>query len=324
MHKMLLNQARVDLTLKPAGPVLIKGGDALTAADPSRPDMAFVRTHRNGLETVYFPGSSIKGAIRSHCERIARTFAGTGGFDWRQMACDPLDDKKCCAKVHQKKKGGAQDAEGDERSAEDIYRDACFTCQLFGNTTLASHITFDDAYPLGEYRLEERNGVAIDRVFGSVRHGPFQFETLVSGEFTTTIRVHNFTCAHLGLVLLALRDLRDQYLLIGFGKSRGLGRLDAEFTGFTLSSRSHNAGEASFPGVALDLHTDYIPAQNGSRRWVEVDKDFVSLAGGAEDSFRGHTWSFSEAVAVENAFAPFAQAWVDAFGVAAAKEVTNG
>ncbi len=319
---MLLNQARIDLTLRPAGPVLIKGGDALTAADPSRPDMAFVRTHRNGHETVYFPGSSIKGAIRSHCERIARTFADAGGFDWRQMACDPLDEKKCCAKVHEKKKGGDQDEESDARSAEEKYRDACFICQLFGNTSLAGHITFDDAYPTGEVKLEERNGVAIDRVFGSVRHGPFQFETLVSGEFTTTIRVHNFTCAHLGLVLLALRDLRDQYLLIGFGKSRGLGRLDADFTGFTLSSRSGKAGEAVFPGVALDLHSAYMPPPNGPRRWVAADNDFVSLAGDASDSFRGHTWSFTGPAAVEQAFAPFADAWVNAFG--SSGEAANG
>ncbi|HCU38305.1 MAG TPA: CRISPR-associated protein [Armatimonadetes bacterium] len=325
MHKMLLNQARIDLILRPDGPVLIKGGDALTAADPSRPDMAFVRTHRNGHETIYFPGSSIKGAIRSHCERIARTLAFAGNYDAERMACDPLDDEKCCAKVHGTKTGavaGDEHTEGDDPSAEDKYRDACFTCQLFGNTTLAGHITFNDAYPTGEVTLEERNSVAIDRVFGSVRHGPFQFETLVAGEFTTTIRVHNFTCAHLGLVLLALRDLRDQYLLIGFGKSRGLGRLDADFTEFTLSSRSAKAGEAVFPGVARDLTSVYIPQQTGSLRWVAADKDFVSIGGGVQDDFLGHTWVFSGAEAVESAFKPFRQAWVDCFRTA--KEGTNG
>ena len=77
MHRVLLNRATIRLALRPAGPVLIKAGES--GVDPSLPDMRFVRTHRDGVEQVYFPGSSLKGAVRSHCERIARTFAGSGG-----------------------------------------------------------------------------------------------------------------------------------------------------------------------------------------------------------------------------------------------------
>jgi CRISPR/Cas system CSM-associated protein Csm3 (group 7 of RAMP superfamily) len=46
---------------------------------------------------------------------------------------------------------------------------------MFGNTSLASRVRIEDAYPDRDKpkpKLEERNGVAIDRVFGSVAVGP--------------------------------------------------------------------------------------------------------------------------------------------------------
>ncbi len=61
MHKRLLNEAILSIAIEPHGPILIKAGDK--GADPTLPDMEFVRT--NG--TPYLPGSSLKGVIRAHC-----------------------------------------------------------------------------------------------------------------------------------------------------------------------------------------------------------------------------------------------------------------
>lgn len=322
MHRMLLNKALIELELRPAGPVLVKAGEAAAAANPSLPDMQFVRTRRNGEPTVYFPGSSLKGALRSHCERIGRTFAFAGGLRETHVACDPVNEGKCCAQAILKPgKGhdGGKETEMYQVPASVKYRMSCFVCQLFGNTTLAGHIIFDDAYPDGKVTLEERNGVAIDRVFGSVRQGPFQYETLVAGKFSTTIRLSNFTCAHLGLLLIALRDLAEQHLLVGFGKSRGLGRLHADLKRLTLSSRSPEADETTFPGIALDLSTldpGYLPADGEDKAWVSPGDDLALLSGGetAVDDLDGRTWVLKTPNDINVARTSFTDAWLAAFG----------
>jgi CRISPR/Cas system CSM-associated protein Csm3 (group 7 of RAMP superfamily) len=220
MHKRLFNEALIKLTISPAGPILIKAGEG--AADPTQPDMSFVRTNHNGREAVYLPGSSLKGVIRAHCERLARTVEGKG-----KLACDPLDDRSSCSKRLEK--------EGREWPSWRKHAKSCFLCQLFGNTSFASHFLISDAYPEGEEpRREERNGVAIDRVFGSVAVGPFNYETVTSGTFPATLHFKNFTLAQLGLVALALRDLAAKRMRLGFGKSRGLGLVSAEVNAMTL------------------------------------------------------------------------------------------
>ena len=225
MHKRLFNEAIIDLTLSPSGPILIKAG--ASGADPTRPDMEFVRTWRGGKTTVYLPGSSLKGVLRSHCERIARSLAT--GRDGLAFACDPLDARASCSeRLNRRSRDLNRDLSGQEAHAE-----SCFICQLFGNTSLASHLRIEDAYPAASPRLEPRNGVAIDRVFGSVAVGPFNFETVTEGEFPTCIQVKNFTLAQLGLLALAIRDLQAGRIGLGFGKSRGLGQVTARVTRFT-------------------------------------------------------------------------------------------
>jgi hypothetical protein len=64
--------------------------------------------------------------------------------------------------------------------------------------------------------------------------GPFNYETVVGGSFTTRIDLKNLTLAQLGLLGLALRDLAEGRVAIGFGKSRGLGRVTVSFDELTL------------------------------------------------------------------------------------------
>jgi CRISPR-associated RAMP protein (TIGR02581 family) len=218
MHKRLLNEATLDFTIVPEGPILVKAGD--TGADPTRPDMEFVRTWRDGEQVVYLPGPSLKGVIRSHCERIVRT-VGEG------RSCNPVVKEESCV--------GQNDLK-QEHDGKHVHSHSCFVCQMFGNTVLAGRVRTKDAYPLDpdEVRTEERNGVAIDRVFGSVAVGPFQMEVVTSGEFQTKIAIRNFTIAQLGLLALALRDLKLGRVSVGFGKSRGLGHVTLNWDKLTL------------------------------------------------------------------------------------------
>jgi CRISPR-associated RAMP protein (TIGR02581 family) len=226
MFKQLYNEASITLRIEPDGPILIKASES--GADPTRPDMEFVRTIYKGQETVYLPGSSLKGVLRAHCERLARTVqadAVARELSERRLSCDPLHASLSCGQQWEAEKRQRRRA----LPTAELYQRSCFVCRLFGNTALASHLRLTDAYPRDPagVRTEERNGVAIDRVFGSVAVGPFNYETATAGVFICAIQVRNFTIAQLGLLALTLRDLETQRLGVGFAKSRGLGRVQA-------------------------------------------------------------------------------------------------
>lgn len=231
MHKRFVNQCTIDLTIVPCGPILIKSGKE--GADPTKPDMEFVETYHAGGRSIYLPGSSLKGAIRAHAERIVRTVGRdkrptNGNALWASNPLN-LDELKYL------------DALSDPK---DIYRLSCFTDQMFGNTSIASRVRIEDAYPVDskQLKVEERNGVAIDRVFGSVAVGPFNYQVCTSGEFHTKIHLKNFSLAQLGLIGLVLRDLNEGWFGLGFAKSRGLGMVEVKL----------NSAVVQYPGCVLE------------------------------------------------------------------------
>ncbi|MHC5860019.1 RAMP superfamily CRISPR-associated protein [Nostoc sp.] len=236
MHKRFVNHCTLDLTIIPDGPILIKSGRE--GADPTKPQMEFVETYHAGGRTIYLPGSSLKGAIRAHAERIVRTIGDdrkpedpnriwasnpllTNDYDYLN---DPDDTKK-------------------KLPAPAIYKESSFTDQIFGNIAIASRLRIEDAYPDTSVpvKIEERNGVAIDRVFGSVAHGPFDYQVCTNGAFQTKIHLKNFSLAQLGLIALVLRDLDAGLFGIGFAKSRGLGIVRLEY----------NSAVVQYPGCIL-------------------------------------------------------------------------
>jgi CRISPR/Cas system CSM-associated protein Csm3 (group 7 of RAMP superfamily) len=250
MHRRLVNEATLDLALWPDGPLLVKAAD--TGADPTRPDMEFVRTHRAGAETVYLPGSSLKGALRAHCERIARTVGGETAARRPRLSCNPLRDDP--DGPHYSCNRRLRRIPPNESTPERLYRESCAVCQLFGNQHVAAHLRTADAYPPAPPRAEQRTSVAIDRVHGSVAQGPFNYEVVTEGRFETRLALRNFSLAQLGLVALALRDLADGRLALGFGKSRGFGRMGLEIAsaGFRYPGCAVQDGELrTLAGVVI-------------------------------------------------------------------------
>lgn len=242
MHKRFVNHCTIDLTIIPDGPILIKSGKE--GADPTKPDMEFVETYHAGGSSIYLPGSSLKGAIRAHAERIVRTVGKetrtNSSLPW---ANDPLNDKYEYLK---------------DKSSSDIYKLSSFTDQIFGNTSIASRLRIEDAYPDKSIplKLEERNGVAIDRVFGSVAVGPFNYQVCTSGQFRTKIHLKNFTLGQLGLIGLVLRDLNDGWFGLGFAKSRGLGTVEVKL----------NQAVVQYPGCILS-EDKQILAVGSDKQW---------------------------------------------------------
>lgn len=244
MHKQFVNQCTIDLALVPCGPILIKSGKE--GADPTKPDMEFVETYHAGGRSIYLPGSSLKGAIRAHAERIVRTVGRdkrptNGNALWASNPLN-LDELRYLDTLS---------------DAKDIYRLSSFTDQMFGNTSIASRVRIEDAYPVDpkQLKIEERNGVAIDRVFGSVAVGPFNYQVCTSGEFRTKIYLKNFSLAQLGLIGLVLRDLNEGWFGLGFAKSRGLGMVEVKL----------NSAVVQYPGCVIE--NQQICSLGGQGQW---------------------------------------------------------
>jgi len=216
MHKRRVNELTLDLIIEPQGPILIKSGkDA--GADPGLPAMSFVRTLHpvTGERTIYLPGSSLKGVLRSHSERIIRTVFANDP----KACCDPLSKNDSCWARHR-----------DVKETAEQYQSLCLACKIFGHMVNAGHLRTADAYPAQAMdALPVRNGVAIDRLSGGVAVGPFDMEVAVEGKFETRLSLINFELWQVGLLALALRDLAEGRLPLGFAKTRGLGQVQATF-----------------------------------------------------------------------------------------------
>ncbi len=273
MHRQVVNELRLGYAIEPRGPILIKSGKE-AGADPTLLDMNFVRLEHAALgrPTVYLPGSSLKGTVRSYCEKIART-VGHGSTHDPPFSCNPLgdSDKKgkidySCGKWFDRQKS----RERTEDASAAKYARSCAVCRIFGNTSLASHVRFSDAYPLDPSAPEDlaaldaanstgqRDGVAIDRVSGAVAVGPFNLEVVTKGVFFGDLVFRNFQLWQVGLLAIALRDIARERVPIGFSKSRGLGRVNLRFKQM----------EIAYPGR-------FRPDENG--------KDFIGSAFGAAE-----------------------------------------
>jgi CRISPR-associated RAMP protein (TIGR02581 family) len=226
MFKRLVNECTIELRLKPQGALLIKSG----MPQMSEVDMAWVKVYRNGRSEVYFPGSSLKGTIRSHAERIARTIKANA-------ACDPFGDRKSeltfCGNSLEVMK---RDKREFEISTPEVYKRSCPICRIFGNTWILGRFATEDAYVEGELpEIQQRDGVGIDRFTGGASRGAkFELEIITGGVFKTTLHLQNFELWQLGLLGFVLQDMKDGLVRLGSGKSRGLGKVAAEIGKITL------------------------------------------------------------------------------------------
>jgi len=206
MHKVRFNALTLNWTVEPKTPLLVKAGEL--PINPSLPDMRFVRTEVAGIgETVYIPGSSLKGVFRSFAEKVLRTID-------KRLACDPFGERSCAKRLEKEEKTPA------------VYKLSCLACRLFGNTRLKGRIVFTDAYPEGEVKLETRYGVALSRLTNAVAAGPFEIEAATSGVFKGKIQLENFEVWQVGLVALTLKAMENGFVSIGFGKNRGFGEVN--------------------------------------------------------------------------------------------------
>lgn len=180
----------------------------------------------------YVPGTSLRGPFRAQAERIIRTLAMENAMP-PYTACDPFEqgDSKTlrsCSKCL-------------EKEFESKYKKACPACKLFGAAGLASRIIFTDA-TIPKYNSVYRDMIGIDRFTGGAYTGggegggaKMRLHVLENTLFTTTITVTNFELWQLGLLAYVFRDFQDGLVPIGYGKTKGFGRVKGKVTGIMFA-----------------------------------------------------------------------------------------
>ncbi len=222
MFKRSDNRAVLHLRIETVTPLRIGAG--ATGLDPVLADLTCVRTvHGRVGRTVYVPGSSLKGVVRSAAEASVRGRAlRRGERDRVNGACDPLDHKHSCGGKYAK-----------ESESTTIYAGHCAACRTFGSTAIKGRASIRDLFPFREdsdentaraNAVEVRNGVAINRISGAVQHGPFDTEVVPPGvSFYGEVALENYQTWQLGLIAAAFDELNEGFAQLGSAKSRGLG-----------------------------------------------------------------------------------------------------
>ncbi len=276
MLRRTICQADVTIELEPIDPILIKSGYATLDG----PDMVPVMTFRNGQQTYYFPGSSLKGVLRSHLERIARTLAPGSVcipyYDRRRQIPIPVESER-------NSDGCSFRSRSDADTSADAYSDSCAACRLFGSLKFGGRLSIGDAYPLDGHApgLEQRNGVGIDRFTGGTVPGVlFDLQALVGGRFRTHVRLLNFELWQLAALNILMQDLADGMIAIGSGRSRGLGRVHGTVSDYKLA---YFRPVEQLLGL-FQLATDQERSAYGLHQWAPEPP--IALAGGDRRGLR--------------------------------------
>jgi len=280
MLKRLVNEALFTLTITTTGPLLVKSGYATLTG----PDMTPVLTYRGGRAEVFIPGSSLKGVVRSHMEKVVRTLRPN-----EIVVADPFKrngpDQSVSYWLQERKNAlKKQNRELDNATA---YADSDPAARLFGSTFYSGRVSIGDAYLTpespGPRPTEQRDGVGIDRLTGGAYpRAKFELEVVAAGTiFRTDVLLRNFECWQLGAVLLVVQDLEDELLRIGSGASRGLGSV----RGAVDTIRTHHLGPT--PGRAADAIWGLGRYMGADRSYGTWPDDSMTSQPGPEATQRG-------------------------------------
>ena len=230
MFNTVLNRAHLEMSITAVSPVMIKSGRQ--TADPARPDMEFVRTRdAAGRSTVFIPGSSLKGVVRSHAERLLRSLTSAAEID--RSACNPFDRLTGCS---------SRLSRTPQIKPWERYRSMCPACRMFGSTMVASRVHFSDLLPNATEApivTEIRTGIGIDRLLGTAATGAlFELEVAPAGTtFRGDVLIENFEAWQFVFLVRAIEDLNAGMVRVGFGASRGLGRVGVQVSSLVVEQR---------------------------------------------------------------------------------------
>lgn len=214
----------VDATLETLSPLHVGAGRSTDAIASDLP----VLKDNYGYPVI--PGSSLKGAIRSHIESVLRALQlGNAQYvgEYR-LVCDPLSSVPGEVCLTKKEVAQIKDTAPDLVSRDQTLLDhSCLTCRVFGAPWLAAKLKIRDLSMIVDdvWRPHTtiRDGVSIDRDKGTVVQ-KFDLEVVPAHtHFELKMQVDNATDAEMGLVLLIVQALTGQQIQIGGAHRAGAG-----------------------------------------------------------------------------------------------------
>ncbi len=219
----------------------LRVGAGAQSAEPTASDLPVMKTPDG---KPFIPGSSLRGVLRSHVERIVRALEpdNPGGGEG---ACNPLSESNRCVtkddidtwEEHWRKRlqeetdadsrRGLEQRHGEERASW-IWDRTCRVCRVFGSPWLASRVRISDLLCVNGAEAETRDAVSIDREKETVEN-KYDFEAVpIGSRFRLEIVADNLDEPELGLLWLGIEELAREQIYVGGFKGRGLGQVALE------------------------------------------------------------------------------------------------
>ena len=234
-------------------------------------------------------GAGLRGVLRSHAERIARTLAtleSPNGDEFKRTcpACDPnarrpkkdapgLSLESCDSLLlYQAGKGGNEPVKPDE---------LCLACRLFGSTRLGSRLLVEDAPYAGQTppKFKMLDFLAIDRFTGGGAE-KLKFDALALWRPAFKLRLHldNPQPWELGWLALVLRDLAEGWLSVGYGAAKGFGQVKLTDWTVRFGYLGTNDAPSLQPMPKTEAEGVYTVVTGDSSRpdaWLNLAEDWV-------------------------------------------------
>ncbi len=167
-------------------------------------------------ERPVIPGSSFKGALRSHMEALVRGLGDSAPL-W---SCNVIAGPPCVERELLRER----DREGE------ILRRSCHVCLLFGGPHVAGKLSVADLMVDSDWdprMIQVRDGVSINRdTLTAESRRKFDFEVVPPGvRFRLSLVLDNPEDYEIGLLLRTLALFDEGFAFLGGQSSRGMGRV---------------------------------------------------------------------------------------------------
>jgi CRISPR-associated RAMP protein (TIGR02581 family) len=295
MFKTAHNMMKLKVKITPQTPLLVASGKTF---DVTHPDIEFIRVNTKEGETVYVPGSSIKGVLRAGLEAI---------LGENETLSDKIcsTSEKMCHDLHKE----------DDKTKKVPYRLHCPVCRMFGSGDLASRLEISDIFPFDledspEKKKEQieaiqkmittRTGIQIDRKTGKTKGGAlFNYEILGGGELFGEFTFTNYELYQPGLLFTLFGLSNEGFLRYGHSKSRGLGVLNFTVESMKILQLGQLKG-STIKGVGIiETYSDYDFYMKGNDK---IDKAFDDYH---EDNILYSTLAFADRQVIDEVTALF-------------------
>jgi CRISPR/Cas system CSM-associated protein Csm3 (group 7 of RAMP superfamily) len=194
----------------------------------------------NVVSTTNIHGSTMRGILRSHAERIARTMTNLSvenenDFLLKCPAADPtstyVEDnmtpmlESLSSRIY--RLDTAQSIrENLASNPEQVLDYLDLADQLFGSSFQGSRFFVEDAHLMGKPQWKPLNFVAIDRFTGGAAdQKKFDALALWQPQFKGRLFLESPQLWQLGWLWMLLRDWREGFITFGYGASKGFGQV---------------------------------------------------------------------------------------------------